>query len=160
MRSFSPLAHPIIYSGAVIILMIRNHSFSCYGSMTIHHFCYLLDKTSSQFPHQINWHTDQSYRRPPPDITLLLAMQVPPSNQGQTLFADCTAAFAALDPELQQELKELQGIHAPSWIGRSREAVENGEAPLDLLPHQLPQRHPLVRQHPVTGEYSLFRVYS
>ena len=23
-----------------------------------------------RFPHQRNWHTDQSYRRPPPDITL------------------------------------------------------------------------------------------
>ncbi len=110
----------------------------------------------AQFPHQINWHTDQSYRRPPPDITLLLAMKIPPPNQGQTLFADCTAAFKALDPELQQRLKVLQGIHSPSWIGRSREAVENGEAPLDLLPHQLPQRHPLVRRHPVTGELSLY----
>jgi len=109
-----------------------------------------------QFPHQINWHTDQSYRRPPPDITLLLAMQIPPANQGQTLFADCTAAFAALEPELQQRLQNLQGIHAPSWIGRSREAVEKAEVPVDLLPHQLPQRHPLVRKHPVSGELSLF----
>ena len=111
---------------------------------------------SVQFPQQINWHTDQSYRRPPPDITLLLAIEIPPANQGQTLFADCTAAFAALEPELQQTLKKLQGIHAPSWIGRSRAAVENGESPIDLLPHQLPQRHPLVRKHPVTGELSLY----
>ena len=25
-----------------------------------------------QFPHRRGWHTDQSYRRPPPDISLLL----------------------------------------------------------------------------------------
>ncbi len=109
-----------------------------------------------QFPNQINWHTDQSYRRPPPDITLLLAVELPPRDQGQTLFADCTAALAALDPARQQTLEGLQGIHAPSWIGRSREAVENGEQPLDLLPHQLPQRQPLVRRHPVTAEESLY----
>lgn len=109
-----------------------------------------------QFPHQRNWHTDQSYRRPPPDITLLLAVEIPPPNQGQTLFADCTAAFAALDCAKQQQLKSRHGIHAPSWIGRSREAVEKGEPALDLLPHQLPQQHPLVRRHPVTGELSLY----
>jgi taurine dioxygenase len=110
----------------------------------------------TRFPEQVNWHTDQSYRRPPPDVTLLLAVELPPRDQGQTLFADCTAAFAALDPQLQRRLEQLQGIHAPSWIGRSRAAVENGEAPLKLLPHQLPQRQPLVRRHPVTGEKSLY----
>ena len=109
-----------------------------------------------QFPEQINWHTDQSYRRPPPDITLLLAVELPPRNQGQTLFADCTAALATLDPARKLALEDLRGIHAPSWIGRSREAVAKGEQPLDLLPHQLPQRQPLVRRHPVTAEESLY----
>jgi taurine dioxygenase len=111
---------------------------------------------ATRFPDQINWHTDQSYRRPPPDITLLLAIEIPPRDQGQTLFADCTAAFAALDPAQQKMLEGLQGLHAPSWIGRSRAAVERGEKPLDLLPHQLPQRQPLVRRHPLSGEKSLY----
>ena len=110
----------------------------------------------TRFPGQINWHTDQSYRPPPPDITLLFAVELPPCDQGQTLFADCTAALATLDPARQQVLEGLQGIHAPSWIGRSRAAVEMGEQPLDLLPHQLPQRQPLVRSHPVTAEKSLY----
>ena len=113
-------------------------------------------KLPTQFPDQINWHTDQSYRRPPPDITLLLAVELPPRDQGQTLFADCTAAYAALDPALQARLQELQGVHAPSWIGRSRAAVESATTPLQLLPHQLPQRQPLVRQHPITGEKSIY----
>lgn len=108
------------------------------------------------FPHQVNWHTDQSYRRPPPDITLLLALEIPPPDQGQTLFADCGAAFAALDPARQAMLEGLQGLHAPSWVGRSRAAVENGETPLRLLPHQRPQRQPLVRRHPLSGEKSLY----
>jgi len=109
-----------------------------------------------QFPHQVNWHSDQSYRRPPPDITLLLAVRTPPPDQGQTLVADCTSACAALTPETRERLRHLNGVHAPSWVGRSREAVEKGEPILDLLPHQLPQRHPLLRQHPVSGEESLF----
>jgi len=114
------------------------------------------ERLPTRFPEQVNWHTDQSYRRPPPDVTLLLAVELPPRDQGQTLFADCTAAFAALDPQLQHRLEQLQGIHAPSWIGRSRAAVENGEQPLKLLPHQLPQRQPLVRRHPLSGEKSLY----
>lgn len=113
-------------------------------------------RLATRFPDQANWHTDQSYRRPPPDITLLLALDLPPRDQGQTLFADCTAAFAALDPARQRELAVLEGIHAPSWIGRSRAAVEGGEQPLELLPHQLPQRQPLVRRHPVSGAQSLY----
>ncbi len=109
-----------------------------------------------QFPHQVNWHTDQSYRRPPPDVSLLLALDVPPREQGQTLYADCTAAFAALDADLRARLDSLEGIHAPGWIGRSRAAVEAGEPVLELLPHQLPQRQPLVRYHPTTGEPALY----
>ena len=110
----------------------------------------------TRFPDQRNWHTDQSYRRPPPDITLLLAVELPPRQQGQTLFADCTAALESLETELQQRLRALQGIHAPGWVGRSRAAVERGEKPRQLLPHQLPQRQPLVRKHPVTGAHSLY----
>ncbi len=109
-----------------------------------------------QFPQQVNWHTDQSYRRPPPDITLLLVLELPPRDQGQTLYADCTAAFDALSPARQTRLRHQQGIHAPSWIGRSRRAVETGEPVIELLPHQLPQPHPLVRHHPVTGECALY----
>ena len=109
-----------------------------------------------QFPHQRNWHTDQSYRRPPPDITLLYGVTTPPADQGQTLFADCTAAFAALDPQVQDRLKDLNGIHAPSWIGRTPDDVRTGNPPKQLLPHQLPQCHPLVRYHPDTGRPALY----
>ncbi|MDJ0777443.1 MAG: TauD/TfdA family dioxygenase [Gammaproteobacteria bacterium] len=109
-----------------------------------------------QFPAQANWHTDQSYRRPPPDVTLLLALELPPPGQGQTLFADCIAAFETLGPCMRARLEELEAIHAPSWIGRSRAAVENGEPVLDLLPHQRPQRQPILRRHPVSGQTSLY----
>ncbi len=53
-------------------------------------------KLPVQFPHRRGWHTDQSYRRPPPDISLFLAVVPVPQDQGQTLFADGTAAYEAL----------------------------------------------------------------
>ncbi len=108
------------------------------------------------YPHQTNWHTDQSYRRPPPDITLLYAITTPPPDQGQTLFADCTAAFNALPSEVKQQIETLDGIHAMSWIGRRAQDVRTGVQPKPLLPHQKPQRQPLVRVHPVTGQRSLY----
>ena len=109
-----------------------------------------------QFPHRQQWHTDQSYRRPPPDITLLYGVVTPPSDQGQTLFADCTAAYLELDQSTKQHIRNLQGIHAPSWVGRSKQAVLAGESPKPLLAHQLPQHQPLVRRHPITGKHCLY----
>lgn len=109
-----------------------------------------------QFPHQPNWHTDQSYRRPPPDISLLYGVTTPPRGQGQTLFADCTAAYAALDPEVQRRIEKLNGIHVPSWTGRRPADVRAGVAPKPLLDHQQPQRHPLVRFHPDSGKPALY----
>ncbi|MGI9406652.1 MAG: TauD/TfdA dioxygenase family protein [Hyphomicrobiaceae bacterium] len=108
------------------------------------------------YPHQTNWHTDQSYRRPPPDITLLYAITTPPADQGQTLFADCTAAYATLDDATKARIEHLDGIHAMSWIGRREQDVRNGVTPQTLLPHQLPQRQPLVRTHPAAGQRSLY----
>ncbi|MEL6287942.1 MAG: TauD/TfdA family dioxygenase [Pseudomonadota bacterium] len=108
------------------------------------------------YPAQSNWHTDQSYRRPPPDVTLLLALTTPPSDQGQTLFADCAAAYDALDADTQARLEALDGIHAMSWIGRRRQDVRAGVVPQAVAPHQRPQRHPLVRRHPVTGRRALY----
>ncbi|MEO0619454.1 MAG: TauD/TfdA family dioxygenase [Pseudomonadota bacterium] len=110
----------------------------------------------TSYPQQSNWHTDQSYRRPPPDVTLLLALTTPPADQGQTLFADCAAAYDTLDVETQQVLEGLEGLHAMSWIGRRREDVLNGVAPQRVHAHQEPQRHPLVRRHPVTGRKGLY----
>ncbi|MEM7224401.1 MAG: TauD/TfdA family dioxygenase [Pseudomonadota bacterium] len=109
-----------------------------------------------RFPEQPNWHTDQSYRRPPPDITLLYAVKLPPPHQGQTLFANCSAAYEALDGAKKARIAGLKGIHAPSWIGRTAEDVRNGATPKPLLDHQRPQRQPLVRIHPETGRPALY----
>jgi len=109
-----------------------------------------------QFPHRKGWHTDQSYRRPPPDISLFLAVLPVPQGQGQTLFADCTAAYEALSPAIQARIDRLDGLHVQPRTGRSRDAVLAGETPRPLLPHQQPQRQPLVRTHPVTGRRALY----
>ena len=107
-------------------------------------------------PHRTGWHTDQSFRRPPPDYSLFYAKQPVPRGQGQTLFADSTRAYAELPDAMKARIEGREGIHVLPGMGRSDKAVREGEAPAPLAAHQQPQRQPLVRVHPVTGTKSLY----
>ena len=113
-------------------------------------------KLPVQFPHRRGWHTDQSFRRPPPDVSLFYAVIPCPKGTGQTLYANGTAAYEALPAELKTRVQGLQGVHALPWTGRSETAVNRGEPLVDLLPHQAPQRQPVIRIHPVTGKPALY----
>lgn len=109
-----------------------------------------------QYPHRRGWHTDQSYRRPPPDISLFFAVTPVSKGTGQTLFADGAEAYAALSPAMQRRIDGLQGLHVRPGTGRSRDAVLRGDEPRPLLPHEQPQAQPVVRIHPVTGKPALY----
>lgn len=109
-----------------------------------------------QYPHRRGWHTDQSYRRPPPDISLFYAVVPVPHGQGQTLFADGAAAYDALPPALKDKVDGLEGLHVQLFTGRSRDAVLAGEPLRPLAPHERSQRQPVVRVHPVTGRKALY----
>lgn len=110
----------------------------------------------TQFPHRRGWHTDQSYRRPPPDISLFYAVIPAPKDQAQTLYANGIAAYNALPTDLKARVDTLVGIHAQPGIGRSESAVRAGETPKPLRPHEQPQPQPVVRVHPVTGQRALY----
>jgi taurine dioxygenase len=109
-----------------------------------------------QYPHRKGWHTDQSYRRPPPDISLFYAVTPVARERGQTLFANGTLAYAALPADLKARVEGLEGLHAQPGTGRSREAVVSGYTPPDQPPHARSQRQPVVRRHPVTGKPALY----
>lgn len=110
----------------------------------------------TRFPHRRGWHTDQSYRRPPPDISLFFAVLPTRKGQGQTLFANGIAAYAALPAALKRRVDGLMGLHVKPRSGRSEAAVRAGETPQPLGPHEQPQRQPVVRVHPVTGKRALY----
>ncbi len=109
-----------------------------------------------QFPHRRGWHTDQSYRRPPPDVSLFYCVKPAPKDQAQTLYADGTAAYETLPPDLKAKAENLVGIHAQPRTGRSESDARSGATPEPVEPHKRPQRQPVVRTHPVTGQKSLF----
>ncbi|WP_421999908.1 TauD/TfdA dioxygenase family protein [Reyranella sp.] len=109
-----------------------------------------------QYPHRRGWHTDQSYRRPPPDISLFYAVTPVAPDRGQTLFANGILAYEALPAELRRRVEGLEGLHAQPGTGRSREAALGGRLPGPFAAHQRSQRQPVVRSHPVTGERALY----
>jgi len=109
-----------------------------------------------QFPHRTGWHTDQSFRRPPPDFSLFYAKQPVPQGEGQTLFADASAGYEALPEETKARIDGLEGVHVLPATGRADYEIRRGDTPRPLAAHQQPQRQPLVRTHPVTGGKSLY----
>ena len=109
-----------------------------------------------QYPHRKGWHTDQSYRRPPPDISLFYAVTPATPDTGQTLFANGILAYEALPPHLKAKIEGLQGLHAQPGSGRGREAALAGRLPRAFAPHERSQPQPVVRTHPVTGEPALY----
>ena len=108
------------------------------------------------FPQRGGWHTDQSYRRPPPDISLFYCVKPAPKGSGQTLYANGVAAYRSLPEDLKAAVQGLVGIHAQPGTGRSENAVRAGQTPDPTDPHNRPQRQPVVRHHPVTGRPALF----
>ena len=109
-----------------------------------------------QFPQRRGWHTDQSFRRPPPDISLFYAVLPCAKGEGHTLFADGEGAYEALPPDLKSRVDDLEGLHALLATGRSEEAVRNGIEPKPLMDHQKSQAQPVARIHPVTGKRALY----
>lgn len=102
------------------------------------------------------WHSDTAYLERPPMATMLIAREVPPAG-GDTLFADCRAAYEALSDGLRATLDGLRAINSSKKADASktredrqkeRGAVTNAEV--------LEATHPVVRTHPETGRRSLY----
>jgi taurine dioxygenase len=113
-------------------------------------------KLPVQYPHRKGWHTDQSYRRPPPDISLFYAVNPVARERGQTIFASGYLAYEALPADLKARVEGLHGLHCQPGTGRGRTDAEEGRTPPAILPHQRSQPQPVVRIHPVTGRKALY----
>ena len=110
-----------------------------------------------------DWHTDTSYKSYPPKATLLYAVEVPEQG-GDTLFADATAAYAALSPAMRVSLESWQGIYSPKLVHgqggdyKSVAAKENlGDAyggNTEFAESEV--EHPLIRTHDETGNKSIY----
>ena len=105
------------------------------------------------------WHSDVSYRQFPSRCSLLYAKEVPHGPDGtvlgDTVFANCIAAYEALPAAMKRRLDGLKAIHRYS----SRRRVANSPRP-KLTQAQLDETpdiaHPIVRTHPFTGRKAIY----
>jgi len=104
------------------------------------------------------WHSDTSYRKHPSRCSLLYAKEIPHRDGkplGDTVFANCVAAYEALPDAMKRRLAGTKAIHRYSM----RRRVDNSPRP-KLTAAQLAETpdiaHPIVRSHPYTGRKALY----
>ncbi len=102
------------------------------------------------------WHSDMSYL-PTPALGSMLYARAIPSEGGDTLFCDMTAAFAALTPEQQSRFRGLRAMHyfSARWEREARLGLRAPQTDEEKRRNP-PVTHPLVRTHPETGRPALY----
>ena len=106
------------------------------------------------------WHSDWSFQPSPPSATLLHAQVVPPVG-GDTLFADCYAAYEGLSAGMKTMLAPLRAVHSAgrAYGPKGVFAKETEKRTMQIIVSDeadATQVHPLVRTHPVTGRKALY----
>ncbi|MBT5299704.1 MAG: TauD/TfdA family dioxygenase [Rhodospirillaceae bacterium] len=102
------------------------------------------------------WHSDITYEEIPPMGSILYGFEVPPED-GDTLYADMTAAYEALDGETKGQIDGTIGIH--TYRNRHLAMVEAGVRPAqteEQMAKWADVEHPVVRTHPETGRKALY----
>jgi alpha-ketoglutarate-dependent taurine dioxygenase len=98
------------------------------------------------------WHSDKSYHDVPSLLTMLHAVQLPPTG-GPTQFANTELAYAALPEATKQKIDGLRAVH--SW---ETSRTKSGSAPATeaQIRERPPVDHPVARVHPVRGTKALY----
>ncbi|MER6013886.1 TauD/TfdA dioxygenase family protein [Streptomyces bluensis] len=105
------------------------------------------------------WHTDVTFVKRPPAISVLRAV-VLPAHGGDTTWADSQLAYESLSPGLRALVDTLTAVHDGTrafgyYLAQRRGGQGNlweGEAFTELVPVE----HPVVRVHPESGRKGLF----
>jgi taurine dioxygenase len=96
------------------------------------------------------WHSDVTWREKP-SLGSMLRGRIIPEVGGDTMFADMVAAYEGLSPAMKEWVCSLTAVHDGSVFARVQDKPDS-----DFLDRFPPQRHPVVRTHPDTGERSLY----
>lgn len=101
------------------------------------------------------WHTDMCYKSVPPSISLLHAIETPPSG-GNTQFSNMYAAFEGLPEDLRAELEgKVVRLNATyNGGGYLRRGVAKPKS--DDFRTWCGPAHPMIRTHPETGKRALY----
>ena len=104
------------------------------------------------------WHSDMSYTKTPPRLTMLFAIEIPfdehGRSRGDTMFASAIAAYDALDSQTKALIDGRRAIH---FFGAKKRGVKK---PVPLTQQQIDQNppvsHPIARTHPITGRKAIY----
>ena len=115
-----------------------------------------LDNDRQRPPYINIWHSDVTWREKP-SLGSILRARVVPDVGGDTLFANMEAAYEGLDDETKEQIEGLYAIHDNEGFLRSMRSQGASEEEIeDKRKAFPPQRHPIVRTHPVSGRKSLY----
>lgn len=96
------------------------------------------------------WHSDVSYEKQTPGTTFFFVLDQPELG-GDTLFSSQVEAYNRLSPEFKKRLEGLKAVHTA--VPQAEYSIKRN-GPVRREP--IETEHPLVRQHPVTGEKALY----
>ncbi len=99
------------------------------------------------------WHTDMSYAAQPPDASMLYSLEIP-AKGGDTVFCSMKAALAAMPAALVQRIRKLDIKHdgtydSGGYVRKGMQASDNPRVSVGTP-------HPIVIQHPVSGDAALY----
>ena len=99
------------------------------------------------------WHTDMSYVAQPPDASMLYALEIPAAG-GDTSFCSMKAALAKMPRELVDRIRGLDIKHDGTYDsgGYLRKGVAASADPRASVGTP----HPIVVEHPVSGDRGLY----
>lgn len=114
-------------------------------------------ESTAENPSKIEvWHSDMTFSASPPSFTVLHG-QIIPEFGGDTLWASCTAAYAALSEPMRELLDHCSAVHDFRHGFRESLAESGGEERLaPAIAANPPVTHPVVRTHPVSGKKALY----
>jgi taurine dioxygenase len=99
------------------------------------------------------WHTDMSYIAQPPDASMLYSLEIP-AQGGDTSFSSMKAALAKMPKTLLERIWNLDIKHDGTYD--SGGYVRKGLAPSNDPRDSVGTPHPVVIEHPVSGEPALY----
>ena len=115
-----------------------------------------LDNDRENPPYINVWHSDVTWRAVP-SLGSILRARVVPAVGGDTLFANMEGAYKGLDDETKARIDGLYAIHDNEGFLRGMRMRGASEEEIDAKRREFPpQRHPVVRTHPVSGRKSLY----
>ncbi|KAJ6472035.1 hypothetical protein C8R45DRAFT_1013821 [Mycena sanguinolenta] len=94
------------------------------------------------------WHSDLSFELQPPGLTAFWLLSQPKTG-GDTLYASQVLNLRSLSPIMADFLRTLKATHTAFNSMRSKKGGIVRRDPIETV-------HPVIRQHPVTGEEALY----